>query len=464
MKYERQTPTASILERRASFAWIFLLGVFAVLWIAGGASRADALGQVIVRATCWLAVIALILLGRRPIQLPKPVLVLMIAALATPLVQLIPLPPDVWQSLPGREMFSEAALASGQPQPWRPLSIVPDATLNAASSLIVPFTVLLLVGGLRENERDRLPGALLILALASSLLGLLQISGAAFDNPLINETRAEASGPFANRNHFAVFIAIGGLLVPIWAFRGVRTPGWQGAAAVGMLLLFIVTLLASGSRAGLVVGVLGVSLGVLIARAEIKRGLSRFPRWVSWALMGSVCAAAFAAVLVSFTAGRAISINRVFAIGQDSRLLALPTLSRMVREYSPVGSGVGSFDPVFRIHEPFELLKPTYLNHAHNDWIEIVLDAGLVGLVLLLAGVVWWVVATIRVWRGRPDRVRSLGRLGSAVLLLIMVASAFDYPLRTPLMMAVAVIAAIWLGMGARTSASSALPASKQHL
>jgi O-antigen ligase len=153
-------------------------------------------------------------------------------------------------------------------------------------------------------------------------------------------------------------------------------------------------------------------------------------------------------VATSVVAGRAASIDRLFAMdqAQDMRTRALPTVLGMIGTYFPVGSGFGGFDPIFRINEPFDLLKTTYFNHAHNDFLEIVLDGGLPAALLLAGALAWWGYASFRAVRSTlvaPDDVPPL--LGSALLLLLCIASLFDYPARTPMMMAMTIIAAIWL-------------------
>ena len=40
----------------------------------------------------------------------------------------LPLPPGLWLALPGRNELAGAATATGQPQPWRPLSLSPGAS------------------------------------------------------------------------------------------------------------------------------------------------------------------------------------------------------------------------------------------------------------------------------------------------------------------------------------------------
>ena len=119
---------------------------------------------------------------------------------------------------------------------------------------------------------------------------------------------------------------------------------------------------------------------------------------------------------------------------------------------------------MFRMHEPNDLLKLSYFNHAHNDYLEIALNAGLAGIVLLASAIGWWLVNSIRVWRRTSLSNSRLGRSGSAMLLLILVASAFDYPARTPLIMAMVVAAAMWMGWSLTDTRRSPLPDQKVDL
>jgi len=64
---------------------------------------------------------------------------------------------------------------------------------------------------------------------------------------------------------------------------------------------------------------------------------------------------------------------------------------------------------------------------------------------MLLAGLAWWGWASLRAWRTGHGVQHAMPKLGSAILLLVFIASIFDYPARTPTMMAVIIIAAIWL-------------------
>ncbi|UVO50919.1 O-antigen ligase family protein [Sphingomonas sp. SUN019] len=444
------------------------------LWLAGGASRGEVLGQVVVRGVCWaLLAMAALFVAPPSWTAVRPVLFLLCAAFVLALVQLIPLPPNLWQALPGRAPFLEAAAASGQSQPWRPWSIVPGATANAAASLVVPFTTLFFMASLGDDERSWLPGVILALITGAMLVGLLQFSGANLANPLINDSPGEVGGTFANRNHFALFVAFGCLLAPVWAFLGGRQPHWRGPVAIALVLLFVLTILATGSRAGMGLGALGIAIGLALTRGTIKRTLARYPRWVFPAIISGVVATTVLLVAISIAADRAISIERALTIdpGQDMRSRGLPTVWAMVWEYFPAGSGLGGFDPLFRMHEPFALLKFTFFNHAHNDLLEVVLDAGLPGLLLLLAALGWWITASVHAWRAGDDPRYTMQRLGSAILLFVVLASVFDYPARTPMMMAMIIVAGVWLSGAPRQESqhksratSSALPSSDQHL
>lgn len=417
------------------------------------------------RTAAWLSLIGLGLFASRPpLRQAGFVAWFLAGSLALVLLQLVPLPPGLWQGLPGRDAFLGATQLVGQAAPWRPLSIVPGASWNAAGSLVVPVAILIAAVGIAERERAWLPGILLGFVLLAAIIGLLQFSGAGFNNPFVNDTPGVVSGTFANRNHFAVFLAIGCVLAPVWAFQEGRRPQWRAPAAVGLVLLFILTILASGSRAGMIVGVLGTATGLLAVSVSLRHELRRYPRWVVSLLLLAVAGVIVGFVALSVLADRAESINRV-VMGEgdeDMRTRALPILFALEKLYWPVGTGFGSFDPVFRMAEPNGLLKPTYFNHAHNDFLEILLDGGLAGALLLVGATGWWGWASFRAWFAGTGQTGA--RAGSAILLLILVASLFDYPARTPMIMAVTILAALWLNDVSKLSPRSALPANGQQL
>jgi O-antigen ligase len=116
--------------------------------------------------------------------------------------------------------------------------------------------------------------------------------------------------------------------------------------------------------------------------------------------------------------------------------------------FAPWGGGFGTFDPLFRMREPFDNLSPTYINHAHNDLLEIYIEGGIVALVLVLAFVAWVTLRSVLAWRPTPESVTEehlVARCGSVLVLMALVASLADYPLRTPAHEAVAAVAVAML-------------------
>ncbi len=444
---------------------ILIAAMMILLWIAGGASREDALGQAIVRAGAWLVIAVAIVAGPKPVFRDlKPALILLAVITAIPIIQLIPLPPVVWQALPGRDVL----ILQGEASPWRPITMTPGATRNALASLVVPAAMLLLLAQTSERDRQWLAPGLLVVIATTVFLGLLQFSGVRFNNPLINDVPGNVSSIFANRNHFALIVAVGCLLAPIWAFSHREGLRWRGPIAGSLVLLFVLTTLAIGSRSGLLLTALALVIAAVAVKGRLKRRLNHAPRWLFMAIIGAGVALVSGFIWASFAADRVEAVDRLFAaaITDDLRTRAQPTILAMIAHYFPIGSGLGGFDPLFRMHEPDSLLALQYLNQAHNDFLGIALDAGLMGLLVLAGAVGWWGFATVRAWRAPAGPLSELARLGSAILLLIMVASITDYPARTPFVMAVIMLSVVWLTAGIRESRSahSTLPAARADL
>jgi O-antigen ligase len=450
----RRWPSSGFLP---GSAFLLLVTLLATLWLAGGASREDALGQLVVRSAAWIALGVAVVAGPRPkLEGSLPVALLILAALALPIVQLVPLPPVWWQSLPNRAALVDAARIAGEKQPWRPWSMAPGETWNALLSLVIPVAVLVLLLQSGPRERRWLIAVLLVLVVAATIFGLIQFSRFPLENMFINDTPGAVSANFANRNHTALFLAMGCLIAPVWALDGSGRQRMRALGAVGLMLIFSLTILATGSRAGILLGALALVIAPALVWPALRQLFDARYRWALPALLGSLLAVAMSLVVISSEVGRADSINRALTmtVDQDMRSRALPTVMALIKAYFPVGSGLGGFDPIFRLNEPLDLLKPTYFNHAHNDYLEVALDAGLAGIALLTVALSWWAYASIKVWRATFGPELQCARLGSSILLLIIIASLFDYPARTPMVMALATISAFWLSSGAKAVAS----------
>ena len=451
-------PLEGSLAQRAHFVALLLILILCL--IGGGASRPDVLSLLYLRPALVLCA-ALILVTPGPFDFRTlRTLLLMLAALAGLMaLQLVPLPPEVWQSLPGRDRYVEAAQAAGFPQPWRPISLTPDLTWNSLIALLVPFAVLLGMAPLRRDQVHALLYVLIGFSCISAILGLAQLgSGEQSSLFLYSITHSgSAVGFFANRNHQATLLAMTFPLLRVWTLLPHPNPQWRRARywiAVGIGIFLVPMILTTGSRAGAFLGLLGLA-GALLVSPPTREERAGEPRRRGWQRAGiaALLAAPVVMTVIVLIFGRAVAIQRLISpegFADERRFGEMPTMIRMVIEFSPVGTGFGSFDPVFRGFESDASLDPRYFNHAHNDVVELALTGGFPALALLAAFILWWLYrsfAAFRPYRNYRSEV-LFARAGALVILILFLASLVDYPLRTPFMAMVFTIAAVWLARG----------------
>lgn len=451
-----QMPGQAIHRARpGSSAAFWVLSVLLVICFAfGGSARGDVASLMVLRPLTVLALgFALWHLEFAQIAAHRFLFGLGLALVALPLLHLIPLPPAVWIQLPGRGLVADIDASAGLGGLWRPLSLAPDATGNALFAVLVPISVLLLGVQLDPRERFRLVPIVLFMGGLSALFGLLQIlgdtSGPLYFYDVTNE--GSAVGLFANRNHQALLLA---MLFPMLALlaRGRRTPVRLMALLAGLVLVPLI--LITGSRAGLVAAAIAIG-SVPLLMGEGRRDISagegaglrqqpRSPRsrWLIPGLGG------LALVALTIALGRGEAWQRLVegSSQPDGRLQILPTLLAMAVSYAPFGSGIGSFEPLFQVNEPDGLLSPTYMNHAHNDWLELVITGGVPAALLALVVLAAWVLrARTAFLRSNPASATvPVARLGLVILLLAGLASLVDYPLRVPAMAALGALAVLW--------------------
>ncbi len=430
--------------------FLFLILVF----LTGGGSRADIQSIVVLRpASVIFFGIGLWGLKRQHITEYRFLFAMAVAICVLVLIHLVPLPPPIWRAIPGRELLVEIDRVAGLGDVWRPISLVPAATWNSFFSLFAPLAVLLLVVQVSREHRFALLAIIIGLGLLSGFLGLLQAIGPS-DGPLYLykiTNNGSAVGLFSNRNHQAVFLSMLFPMLAVFASTGIRTAeqakffGWLAIAAGAVI---IPLLLVTGSRAGVVVGVVSLGLALFLYRTPkisqpAKRKNQRFNPRVLFGGLGVLILG-----LVTFLMARAQAFERLSAEDgtEDLRLLMWGPIAEMANKYFPVGSGVGSFVETYQIDEPHALLSNIYVNHAHNDWLEVYLTTGVLGLVLIVFGLLAACFATVRILRLPTwNRDKSFGLLGASVLFILALASLVDYPLRIPSLACVFVIAAVWV-------------------
>ncbi len=101
---------------------------------------------------------------------------LLSGALLLPLLQLVPLPPEVWRALPGRGAEAETLRQTGVGLDWRPFTSSPDLTIASVLSLLPALAVLLWTAGWSPRRRFALVVLITVAAVVSAILGLVQFS------------------------------------------------------------------------------------------------------------------------------------------------------------------------------------------------------------------------------------------------------------------------------------------------
>ncbi|WP_309090558.1 O-antigen ligase family protein [Phenylobacterium sp.] len=354
--------------------------------------------------------------------------VLLVAGVvAIPLIQLVPLPPAVWTGLPGRDQLVLALDLAGLEPGWTTLSLTPDRTGRSGLALIPPVAMFLGLIAAPHLAR-RLVALYLAAAVISMLLGAAQLaSGGESLYPWETTSAGSVNGFFANGNHLAAYLLV---MLPFAMALGAGSLRraesrslslWLAAIFIGMV---VIVLAAIRSRAGIILFVPVMLFSLLGAWFATGR---RRPGVPFLLLIGAAGAGATAVATLSLQS----ILSRFSESASEGRLDRWPTVAQAAQDNLPLGTGVGSFDPVYRSVEPLAQLDSTFFNQAHNEYLEIWLETGWLGPALFIAFLVWGFRRAFSAWRGEPSTMRDLQRAATIGIAAVLAHSAADYPLRT---------------------------------
>jgi O-antigen ligase len=450
---------SSVKFRREAIPFWALIIFLVLTFLTGGSSRADTQSLVILRPAAMIFCgIGLWTLRWDHIRENRFLFGMAAAIFGITILHLIPLPSALWGALPGRGILAEYDKVAELGSVWRPLSMVPLTTKNALHALFVPLAVLILAVQLSREERYSLLPIVLGLGMLSGLMAIMQVAGPT-DGPLYlyaGTGNGAANGFFGNRNHEAALLSCLFPMLAVYASTAVRSEEQSDLKfwlAIGIGIVLVPLILLTGSRAGLAVGIVGLISVRFVYRKSArlttkKRSRGRFDPRLAIGAFAVLCHGGLT-ILMS----RAQAIERLLGQnrGEEDRFTVWVPIAEMAWKYFPFGSGVGSFVEVYQIDEPYALLGTEYYNHAHNDWLEVYMTAGLPGVALLLAAVVSYLKLSLRAFKSPPGDGKSViyARMAAVIMLIFALASIPDYPLRVPSLSCVFVIAALWLTSGA---------------
>ena len=328
----------------------------------------------------------------------------------------------------------------------RTLSIYPYQTRqNLAMLLCYAGIFVVVVAYFRTRVRlVRLMDAVVAVAFLVSLLGILQKFSS---NGLIFWVRAgphtDFFGPFVNRNSYAAFagtvlpVALGLFLAALNAWRR----GNQEMLPRTLVYGFAAAILAAGvglslSRGGMI----AVSLSMMMLLAWLILLGRRGPEL---GILG-VLAVASGATLLWLRSGELA--ERVATLSQGlstpsfaMRVVAWKRALAMAGDYLLVGTGLGSFRFAFLGYAP---PGKAWWNTAHNEYIELLCDTGLVGAFLVAIGLVFYGRRVLRpgVLTGRTAPYTFAGLVSglSGLLIHSVVSSNLQVPANSLLLVVLA--------------------------
>jgi O-antigen ligase len=369
--------------------------------------------------------------GVEPLAVPsRQLLILAAVAIAVVAIQMIPLPPGTWANLGPRNAIAEGFHALGQAVPPEPLSLTPALGLNSLLGIIPPLALVCAMVRLRAYRPQWLAIALVAGTLAGIALGALQVASSTNElSPwyLYEETSVgKGVGFFANADHMATLLVV---TIPFLAamVAAAKTASMQRysaviAVAAGLALVVVVGIALNGSLAGYGLALPVITASVLI----ILPPGSRLRLWVvGLALLLMI--GAVTALETTAIGSRTIGEHATSSV--QSRADLVSTTAHATSDFMPFGSGLGSFPSVYHLYENPAQVTDTYVVHAHNDYLELALELGVAGIVLMLLFLAWWAAAVWRAWRtaeGGP-----FARAAAIASAAVLVHSAVDFPLRT---------------------------------
>ena len=439
---------------------LVLAGVLlSVCFICGGSSQETGLGVTIAQLLAipvLLYALAQAWLGGHlaPARWSIAVVVLIVAL---PLLQLLPLPAWLWHMPAARVLLQQDLASAGVSTIDYRWSLAPAATQRDLLELlpgVALFFAALAMG------RSAWRGALwwiIGLALFSVVLAFAQIAAAqdSILNPFPQFVPAMA-GVFANKNHQASALAIG-LVLSVAMLLDAKRQLSRGDAAqfqlglcIALAAVFALVLPLVNSRAGVLIALVATAATLLNSGAMSFERLrqNRPTRW----LIG------LALVIL------AVGIYGSFAWMQSdadidgSRWLMTATTWHLGWANAPLGSGFGSFVRMFEQATQGALMQTGYINNAHDDYVQWWFEGGVLAVAAMLAAAIVLIVALRRLLRRRLESsTRTLGLAALSGVLVLLLHSTVDYPLRTPALMAVfALLAGIAVGAASPSHKSEA--------
>lgn len=341
--------------------------------------------------------------------------------------------------------IAQSLAYSGSDGLRRSLSLDVDATRGAVMMLLAMLAAMLLAANFlaTDERRQTLLKFLTWYGLILALFGLIQYFGwnGRYYWIRLHEGESTPFGPFANRNHFAGYMEL--LLAwPAVALLQRTRPRDEklvyavAAAWIGLAAIFTM------SRGGMIAIVAELLLIAALSGYVLRKPTEKPPHILRERFkQGGVILAILAAIVVGVLwLGAERVVNRLSPDQPEtpqssfaaSRGQVWRGALKVFRAYPWTGAGLGAFDVSYAIHSGETGRDGVVTGHAHNDFLQILADAGLVGAAILI----WFLWTLVRGWqRGLKSESlvqRTTALACCAALFGLLVHSLFDFNLQLP--------------------------------
>ena len=297
------------------------------------------------------------------------------------------------------------------------------ATLSEALNLI-PCGVVLLVAGDIFTSRKRLRQfvvAMAVFGFGIALFALLQDfshTDKIYGLMPVRQLSALMYGPYANHNHYAGLLE---MLTPLACAAAFVERGAKRSLLLFATILMAASIVLSRSRGG-VFGLTVAIVFVCVILNRDKRQRRAAPMILSVVAAGAICAALLANDTV---------LRRFQEVQDHYRPAIYVDTFRMWLHRPWLGFGWGAFPTVYPQFRSF--YTSLFVNHAHNDYLEMLAETGLVGAGLTA----WFLFAVLRAGMrkiaDKKDREGSIATMGlMASIVALLAHSTLDFNLHIP--------------------------------
>ncbi|MER9133412.1 O-antigen ligase family protein [Mesorhizobium sp. M0768] len=391
------------MKDRASEWDKYLLGtVLFVSLLIGGGTASGLYTDTLIEVAAIVSAAAVF--SQTPGQrIARPVLWLLVFAMALIVLQIVPLPSAIFNGLRPELLLGDPWVGESR---FRFISVGVGRTVECLLYLLAAAAFFLAVLRLRAEQVSALLPFFFMGVICNGLAGAIQYS-LSDDVAIVGLLPFTINaGLFANVNHFSALLFVSIPFVVYYGlFRGHLLSGSFGLIALLLLLL------AAGSRAGVLIGLAITMLSVIFLSARSRAsGFSVLLIFVGLSIY----------TIGAWTKIDLEAIDPAFGRGEFAR-----TTLEGIKGNWAAGVGFGNFQNAYQIYERESMIFRQYVNHAHNEYLEMAFEGGVLAI-LLLAG--YFVLLFAALARVRRDPLQKAAFLSVSFLLIH---SLVDYPLRT---------------------------------